>query len=306
MASGEVVDVELLNGAANHSWASFTTDSNSQEIEFTKLETLRAWYDTIYQEEDIVVRHRDGHPWKLRFPSLNSLDIFCTQDICPLLEYAVLPRRMESICIAMKASAYQELASLVLPAAKRLTLRIDSDPSSDPSMLPAINRILESARGCESLCLTISDRMLQVVPESITCMALTHLNITATTSVDMMLAFIGRLPKLAELSIIYLDLSDTRTDLSVPDTDAGTVVEPLSLSLKSLALTYDSRLHSLDEAVAVVKYMLLRALVLTELIASQVPTTAVLGFVEAYAPRHPRLKSVELILGADEWLEEDV
>ncbi|KAJ2807949.1 hypothetical protein H4R21_000270 [Coemansia helicoidea] len=137
-------------------------------------------------------------------------------------------------------------------------------------------------------------------------MALTHLRITATTSVDAMLTFIERLPQLAELTIMYLDLSDTQTDLFVPDADAGAAVEPLSRSLKSLALNYDTRLHSPDTSVAVVKYILLGTPALTELLAMQTPKSVVLGFVEEYAPRHPHLSSVELILWSDEWLEEDV
>ncbi|KAJ2800731.1 hypothetical protein H4R21_003058, partial [Coemansia helicoidea] len=41
MASGELVDVCLLNGSSNHSWASFSADSDSQVIEFTKLKKLK-------------------------------------------------------------------------------------------------------------------------------------------------------------------------------------------------------------------------------------------------------------------------
>ncbi|KAJ2773323.1 hypothetical protein IWQ56_001040 [Coemansia nantahalensis] len=58
----------------------------------------------------------------------------------------------------------------------------------------------------EVLELKIDDRILFVGPESITCTALTHLEITAPTTVDTMLAIIRTLPHLVKLTFKDLDL----------------------------------------------------------------------------------------------------
>ncbi|KAJ2714547.1 hypothetical protein H4R19_001669 [Coemansia spiralis] len=300
MASGELVDINLSNGPPNHSWASFSTDSSLRMIEFTKLKKLRFAYYAIYEENGVAVRHRDGHPWELRFPSLERLNIHCSEDVCPVLEYAVLPPHMESIFIDMKSSTFQQLADVALPATKRLSLSVSWGSDGDPSGLPTINRLLKNARGSESLELNINDDQLSVVPESITCTGLTSLLVSGPTSVGTMIALIDKLPKLSGLTFYNLDLSDVQTDISVPEADEDANVEPLSTSLRVLAINYDMERHSPDIAVAVAKYILLRIPTMTELIAAQTPKDPVLAFVEAYAPRYPYLGGVELVLYEDE------
>ncbi|KAJ2808464.1 hypothetical protein H4R21_000053, partial [Coemansia helicoidea] len=136
--------------------------------------------------------------------------------------------------------------------------------------LLAINRIVQNARGSESLELSINDRMLPVGPESITCTALTHLSVSGPTSAD----------------------------ISIPEADVDAVVEPLHTSLNGLALNYNTRGQSPDMTVvvAVAKYVLLRIPSLTELLAAQVPKSPVASFVEEYASRYPRLSGVKLKL----------
>ncbi|KAJ2772922.1 hypothetical protein IWQ57_001547, partial [Coemansia nantahalensis] len=131
---------------------------------------------------------------------------------------------------------------------------------------------------------------------SITCTALTHLQISAPTSVDTMLAIIARLPNLIKLTFYDLDLRDIRADLSVPEADEEVDVEPLHSSLEGLAVNHDSDIHSPDTAVALVKYLLLRIPTLARLLAAQTPMAPVLEFVQAYAPRHPHLRAVSLKL----------
>ncbi|KAJ2715928.1 hypothetical protein H4R19_000929 [Coemansia spiralis] len=299
MASGELVDMSLLSGPPNHSWASFSTDSSSRMVEFTKLKSLFVAYHAIYKENGVVVRHRDGHPWELRFPSLEGLSVHCSQDICPVLEYAVLPPHMVSISIEMKSATFQQLVDVVLPATKSLSLSVSRSSGGDPSGLPAINRLLESARGSESLELKIMDGQLELSPESITCTSLTRLLVSGPTSVDTMVAFIDRLPKLRELTFYKLDLSDVQTDTSVPEADEDANVEPLSTSLSVLAINYDVERHSPDTAVAVAKYILLRIPTMTELITAQTPKNPVVEFVKAYAPRYPHLNGIALRLYND-------
>ncbi|KAJ2802589.1 hypothetical protein H4R21_002357 [Coemansia helicoidea] len=291
---GEVANMSLFNGPPNHSWAPFSTDSDSWVIEFPKLRRLWAAYHTTYVESDVVVRHRDGHPWKLHFPSLENLDIHCTQYICPLLEYAVLPPRMESIYIEMTSTSYLDIANVVLPATKRLTLCVTRARHGGPSGLPTINRILESARGSESMALLVEDEWLPVTPAIINCAALTHLEVLATTGVDDMLAFIQGLPKLAKLAFRNLDLSDIHADLSNPEADEDTAVAPLSTSLECLAIGHDMERHSPDAAVAVVEYVLLRVPTLAKLTVAQTPERQVTDFVGAYSLRHPHLSGIQL------------
>ncbi|KAJ2806296.1 hypothetical protein H4R21_000927 [Coemansia helicoidea] len=271
-------------------------DSDSRTIEFPKLKKLLATYYTTHLENGVAVRHRDGHPWKLQFPRLESLYIQCTEDICPVLEYAVLPPHMESIHIQLRSATYRDHANLVLPATKRLVIEIVGGSEGDTSGLPVINRILESARGSESLEMHINDRMLPVVPDSITCTALTQLNVAARTSVDTMLALIKKLPNLIGLAFFDLDLSDSQVDMSAPEADKDTVVEPLHMSLEYLVIKYDMRIHSPDTAVAVVKYMLVRIPTLFRLVSEMTPKSPVLDFVDKYAPRYPHLRGVDLVL----------
>ncbi|KAJ2807024.1 hypothetical protein H4R21_000645 [Coemansia helicoidea] len=288
--------MSLVNAPANHSWASFSTDTDSQEIEFTNLKYLFAGYHITHREDGVAARHRDGHPWKLHFPSLESLDLKCSEDICPLLEYAVLPPSVEAISIQMKSATYLDIANVELPATKHLSLRVTFTCDGDPSGLPVVNRILERARGSETVGLVIEDEMLQVLPESITSTALTHLRIWSTISVDTMLALIGKLPSLVLLSAGIFDPSDIQADISIPDADEDTAVEPLSLSLKHLIMSNGRSGHSPDMAVAVVKYVLLKLPTLAVLSSRQTPRTQVLDFVKERLPRYPHLGAVKLIL----------
>ncbi|KAJ2794762.1 hypothetical protein H4R21_005375 [Coemansia helicoidea] len=300
IASGELVDLRLDNGLCDHSWASFSTDSESQAIEFTNLKRLCELCNANYQDNRITVRHRDGHPWRLHFPSLTSLDLSCSRDICPLLEYAVLPPRMESIAIDMTSVAYGNIANMLMPETKRLSLRINEDSEGDPSGLPVINRILEGAHGSEMRQLIIDDNMLEVVPESITCTTLTHLRASSTISVDTMLVFIERMPNLIQLTLSSLNLSGIRVDISVPGADVDAVVEPLYTSLRVLRMDYDAWNPQPDTGMTLVKYMLLRIPTLTQVTSRRTSKAQMISFVEAYAPRYPHLNSVKLVLNG-EW-----
>ncbi|KAJ2800303.1 hypothetical protein H4R21_003232, partial [Coemansia helicoidea] len=140
----------------------------------------------------------------------------------------------------------------------------------------------------------IEDTELPVVPESITCTMLTHLQVSGPASVDTMLALIEKLPNLVCLEFHRLDVGDIQTDISIPKADDDAAVEPLHTSLRALALNYTRERHSLDAAVAVAKYVLLGIPTLTELCAARTPKSPVLSFVEAYAPRHLHLGGVKL------------
>ncbi|KAJ2798798.1 hypothetical protein H4R21_003789 [Coemansia helicoidea] len=298
VASGELVEVSLVYGPPNHSWASFSADNDSWAIEFPNLTKLCVEYHSVYLENEIAVRHRDGHPWRLHFPSLKVLYIECFRDICPLLEYAVLPPHMESITLDMRSAAYLEMASVVLPMTKRLSICISRHSSGDPIGLPVANRILESAHGCEELKLRIDDQMVYVLPETLTCTALTHLEVSSIISVDTMFAVIRTLPKLVMLALHNLDLSNIRANLRVTYADKDAVVESLHPSLKSLYITasWNSRGRNTARAVAMLQYMLLRIPTLTRAHSWDIPKEPVRHFVWSYTPRYPHLSGVVLEL----------
>ncbi|KAJ2713371.1 hypothetical protein H4R19_002289 [Coemansia spiralis] len=291
--------------------ASAKADSSSQVIEFAKLKSLYVSSDEASMENDSAVHHRDGHPWELRFPGLQSLYIDCRQGICPLLEYAVLPPHMESIHVDLKSATFQQLADVMLPKAKKVSLIVSQWSGGDPSGLRAVNRLIESACGSESLGLKIMDDELELGPESITCTSLTRLLVSGQTSMDTMLAFIERLPNLVKLVFYSLDPSDLQTDISVPSADEEAIVEPLSTSLRELTVGYGRVQYSPDTAVAVAKYALLRVPMLTKLLAARTPEEDVLDFVDAYAPRYPHLYGVQLRLYEDDaisniWFDSDM
>ncbi|KAJ2714160.1 hypothetical protein H4R19_001871 [Coemansia spiralis] len=203
---------------------------------------------------------------------------------------------MESISIEAKPAVLQQLANLGLPATKKLSLVIPWRSGGDPSVFHTINRLLEGVHGSEYVELRIDDEELPVVPESITCTALTNLLIYWPTSIDNMLVFIEKLPKLQVVTFHSLDASDIQADISVPKAEASAAITPLSTSLKALAINYDRERLLPDKAVAVARYMLIRIPTLVKLFAVQTPRESMLSFVAAYAPQHPHMGDVEMRL----------
>ncbi|KAJ2713014.1 hypothetical protein H4R19_002460 [Coemansia spiralis] len=292
MASGELISVSLANAPCNHSWAGFSTNSESRVIEFSKLKRLDVVYRGMYKVDGVAVHHRDRHPWKLRFPNLERLYIYNVEGICPLLEYAVLPPRMESISIEMKSVAFQQFAHVNLPKTKRLLLGTTRSSAGGPSGLAVIDRLLNSAHDSPSLELCIRDGSLPVTLETFTCRALTHLAILGPVSVDTMFAFIEQMPRLTELTLYNIALSGTQIDTLVPEADDDAIVELLSTSLRILSIKYSDEEYVSDTAVAVAKCALLRIPTLVELYAPQIQLHTLFAFVEAYKARHPHLGGV--------------
>ncbi|KAJ2796170.1 hypothetical protein H4R21_004822 [Coemansia helicoidea] len=297
IASGELVDLRFCGGPVNHSWASFSTDSDSQVIEFTNLKRLHAEYSDLFSDNVDSARYQDGHPWELHFPSLESLSISSDQGICNLLEYAVLPPRMESISINMVSAAYEDIEDLVLPVTKHISLRIVVNSARDTSGLAAINRILEDVHECETLKLTIRAHRLEqkLEPYDSTYTALTHLELYATTDVDYMLAIIDNLPNLVELKHSLLDwgeLGPEDLDHEVHENEP----EPMHASLQTLDIGFHWKERYRGMEVLLVQYLLLGIPTLTKLVSSRTPGIPVRKFVAEYAPRYPHLLSVNLTL----------
>ncbi|KAJ2716015.1 hypothetical protein H4R19_000880 [Coemansia spiralis] len=165
--------------------------------------------------------------------------------------------------------------------------------------LPAVNRLLENARGSESLALVLADNQLPAAPDTITCTALTELHVAAQTYLETVLELIERMPRLAKLSFGCLDLGTVIGDISIPSAEDA-AVEPLNTSLKELTLSTCWGADSSDETVDAVKFILLKIPSLVKLCATQIPVDPVYDFVEEYAPRYPHLSGIELELNGGE------
>ncbi|KAJ1727384.1 hypothetical protein LPJ61_004597 [Coemansia biformis] len=289
--AGELEKLTLRNVPSDHSWASFSSNNDGSVIEFAKLNNLTLAYNSVYKEEDNVVQHRDGHPWTLQLPALGNLSITCYVNICPLFEYMVLPPRMRTIFIGMPLEAYQRIAHVALATAESIVLKVNYISQYSPSGFAAINRILESARGSDEVGLDITDSGSPILPEFITCTALTRLCITASTNVDTMLGFFQHLPNLTKLVVHNLMLDDIQSDLSIPDASSHTPVEPLDTKLNILAINYNKNQYSPDMAVAVAKYMLLKVPMLAQFNVAQIPRQPIVDFVETFAQWYPHLSN---------------
>ncbi|KAJ2799396.1 hypothetical protein H4R21_003562, partial [Coemansia helicoidea] len=201
-----------------------------------------------------------------------------------VVEFASL-KRLHSVDITMTSAAFLRNAEAVLPAARRASLRVSRWSAGDHCGLPAINRILGRVRGCDVLELAIDDDRLRILPESITCTALTQLSVAGPVAADTVLAILERLPSLSRLSLGGLDCTDVQTDISIPAVEEGAVAAPLCTSLKVLAIRGERSQHSPDMAVAVAKHVLLRTPAMTELHAPQLPRGPLDAFVEATLER---------------------
>ncbi|KAJ1725096.1 hypothetical protein LPJ61_005672, partial [Coemansia biformis] len=172
-----------------------------------------------------------------------------------------------------------------------IVLKVSHFSQYSSSGFAAVNRILESTRGSDEIGLDIADGDLHILPESITCTALTKLCVSGPTSMDTMLGFIQRLPNLAKLIVHKLVLDSAQSDLSIPDASNHTPLEPLDTRLSMLAINYDGNQHSPDTAVAVAKYMLLKVPTLTEFHTAQTPQQPVVDFVATFAQWYPHLSN---------------
>ncbi|KAJ1726094.1 hypothetical protein LPJ61_005425 [Coemansia biformis] len=285
--SMDVADLETLylyNTPPNHSWAPFgTNDGSSNIIEFAKLRHLRVGYHTNYEENGIVVPHRDGHPWKLCFPNLQIMNIRCTEGICPLLEYMVLPPHMKEITIEMKLEDFQRYAEISLPVADKIALKVHPFSTGDPTGLAAINRMLSGAQGSNNVELVIMHSGVSVLPSSITSPTLTRLLVGGPASVDTMFELIQRLPNLVGLIFHALDMDNVQTDVSVPEPGDHAPMEPYGTKLTGMAINYKEDKHSPDLAAAIAKHLLLKIPTLTKFFAYQTPVQPVLDFAETYS-----------------------
>ncbi|KAJ2784295.1 hypothetical protein H4R18_001181 [Coemansia javaensis] len=237
ISAGGVVRLKLAGWPASHSWAPFAAadaGGEKREIVFPALRVLDVEYDYVSKatlnSSEAAARHPDGHPWRLSFPGLEVLNVKTReQDACPLLECAVLPRRMERVSIEAPAAVLERVSRADIPAVRRsLEVGLCFWGGGRAAGLAPANRILERAcaAGCPRLGLCSWDSLLPVAPESVTCTALTSLYVAAPTHADAVFGLVQRLPRLAALVIGSVLLDSIQTDISVPGPGEPRLVEP--------------------------------------------------------------------------------
>ncbi|KAJ2782206.1 hypothetical protein H4R18_002415 [Coemansia javaensis] len=138
--------------------------------------------------------------------------------------------------------------------------------------------------------------LVQVPPESVTCLSLTRLMIAAPTSLDAMLELIRKLPNLTSLGLWKLALNEIQADISVPEPGENCVVEPLDTKLKSLGINVNQNEPSWEMIVPVVKYLLLWIPTLEKFRAMHAPKKPIMDFVGEYLAWYPHLEGIGFTL----------
>ncbi|KAJ2780295.1 hypothetical protein H4R18_003531 [Coemansia javaensis] len=292
----KLVSLDLEWWPSNHSWAPFSAGDGSGAIEFPNLKRLRAncWFPD--EVDGAVVQHPDGHPWKLRLPRLSTLEVSCEQDACPLLEYAVLPPRMDEIVIEATTPVLVQVAEMRLPTARRLDIVIKYEIGSSLATLDAASRILENARGCKEARLVVEDYLLPVLPEFATFTSLTELSILAETTVATMLELMQVLPGLAKLRVWSLTMDYILEDISVPEPDTGCLAEPFNTRIREIQIGTSPYESAPEMIVPVAKFLLLRIPTLARLHSIYIPRRPIEEFVDAYSKHYPHLLGINYSL----------
>ncbi|KAJ2784567.1 hypothetical protein H4R18_001032 [Coemansia javaensis] len=289
-----LVSLTLHGWPSDHSWAPFSADdSDAETIEFPNLARLNAIYYNLDTNNMVEVRHRDGHPWKLRLPKLRRLSVNCAQDACPVLEYAVLPAHIDEIHIRAKMPVLHGLSKTPLPASRRLKIDIAKGSSDDSDALAAAQQILECAGESKELALYVSGEAPPVPPASITCTRLTELEIWSPMGVDAMLALIRKLPGLATMVLLGLALDNIQENIAVPKPENSRLAEPFDTRIKTLRIGTVNDEEDLGVLASVAKYLLLRIPTLAVARFSSLKRPVIAEFVRAYSTQYPHLANVD-------------
>ncbi|KAJ2783900.1 hypothetical protein H4R18_001456 [Coemansia javaensis] len=261
---------------ADHPWPALGVDSGARAIEFPRLRVL----DLAYQHGGTSDGSEAQSPGALRFPRLERLRVHCPRGPCPFLERAELPRQVALVRIACTAHALRTLASMPFTVTRHIELDAHALAGSPRDAFAHINRILDKAReGCTGVVLSVSDSSLPVLPESLTCTALTALRVLAPTGVATMIGLIQALPALVELAFGCIKFGPLGVSIPAPD---GPAPAPLSAGLRRLDLGSDIDEHLPDLIVPVVKYLLLAVPTLTRLALVDMPQQPMLEFIGEY------------------------
>ncbi|KAJ2713321.1 hypothetical protein H4R19_002308 [Coemansia spiralis] len=122
---------------------------------------------------------------------------------------------------------------------------------------------------------------------------LTHLKCSAPTTPDDMMEHIRRQPRLVGLLIDNLRVTDSQTDFSIPECADHEPVAPLDTQVKRL-LIHIGGTQSPEQAIPVLKFLMLKICTLVAISASQVTPHPLQAFIDDYVQRYPHLANIEL------------
>ncbi|KAJ2713765.1 hypothetical protein H4R19_002082, partial [Coemansia spiralis] len=104
---------------------------------------------------------------------------------------------------------------------------------------------------------------------------------------------IRRQPRLVGMIIENLRVTDTQTDFSIPECADHEPVAPLDTHVKRLVI-FIGGMQSPEEAILVLKFLMLKIRTLVAISASQVPPHPLQAFIDDYVQWYPHLANIEL------------
>ncbi|KAJ2713299.1 hypothetical protein H4R19_002321 [Coemansia spiralis] len=278
----------------NNAWSMFG-DDDGHAMTFSHLRRLCMRFGPInYMAPD---QPSGGHPRALRFPELRHINIVSDGSSCSFMDNAVFPSTLGSLVITAGAALYQRLAKAKLQVTNKLELHLRHDPVGDTGIVAAANHILEAADGCRDMRLTIAGPA-RIPLELFTYTKLTHLELTAPTSVDDMMAHIHSQPRLVSLAVNNLVLTNCKTDLSIPSSTEHELVTPLDTQIGVLSIGGAHSRGWQKKGVSMLKYLLLKMPTLSEVRAQRIPSKPIQAFVNKYAQQYPHLTNIRLQLSS--------
>ncbi|KAJ2778443.1 hypothetical protein H4R18_004603, partial [Coemansia javaensis] len=288
--------LRMIGLEESHWWPSFNSagDSDAAVIEFPRLRYLALEYHHTHMHTELgdspILSPRQQ---TLRFPGLERLRIECGSGISPLLEQAEFPNGVQSMDVIASAGALCHIANMALSVSQRLALTVTSaTPGS--GVVAHINRILARARGCSEVVLETTTSTLPLLPADLESTALTCLCIRAPTTVDSIVEFIHRLPRLATLDLGCVAVHATQLDILVPGPDEP-LIAPLATALECVSVQFEYNARP-EETVSLLKYLLLRIPTLVKLASYATPRQPIVDFVARYFGSYPHLAQVKILV----------
>ncbi|KAJ2715730.1 hypothetical protein H4R19_001039 [Coemansia spiralis] len=176
---------------------------------------------------------------------------------------------------------------------RNLAVYVASESDMDIRRIGIANRMLEAADSCHTRKLVISG-LNPIPPELITYTRLTHLNFCGCTAADDVVGLIHKLPHLVSLCVVWLFSDEPQTDLSIPACTEHEPMTPLDTQIRRLSILNVEQEGSLEPALSMLKYLLLRIPTLKFVKAQLVPEEQIQSFIDEYVQWYPHLANVKL------------
>ncbi|KAJ2710881.1 hypothetical protein H4R19_003525 [Coemansia spiralis] len=128
--------------------------------------------------------------------------------------------------------------------------------------------------------------------ELITYTGLTHLLLSGPTNADDVMGLIHKLPHLVSLQAGHLTLADAQTVISIPECTECGPMAPLDTQIKRLDIQRVGQEGSLDLALSILRYLLLRIPTLKSVTAPFAPEETIQAFIDKHVQRYPHLANI--------------